>query len=55
MASKHERPVKTQTLDRQLQRREANKQKEPRPLDQIAKFDKARGSPTKDSTPSDKR
>jgi hypothetical protein len=37
MSSKHEKPVKTRTLDRQLQRREANKQKQPHP---ISKFDK---------------
>jgi hypothetical protein len=36
MANK-QRPVKTRTLDRQLQRREANKQKQPHP---ISKFDK---------------
>ena len=49
MSSNKERPVKTQTLDRQLQRREANKQKEPWPLKDIHKFDK--GLPPNDPKP----
>jgi hypothetical protein len=38
--TKHEKPVKTQTLDQRLQNRESNRQKEPWPLKDIHKFDK---------------
>ena len=38
MSSKHERPVKPGTIDKRIERREANKQKQPWPLSEIHKF-----------------
>jgi hypothetical protein len=37
ISSKHEKPVKANPIDKRLQRREANRQKQPH---QISKFDK---------------
>lgn len=37
---KHERPVKAEAIDKRIQRREANRQKQPWPLKEVHKFDK---------------
>jgi hypothetical protein len=38
--TKHERPVKPETIDKRSERREANRQKQPWPLKDVHKFDK---------------
>jgi hypothetical protein len=41
METKHERPVRAETIDKRDQRRQDNPQKRPWALSQIGKFDKS--------------
>jgi hypothetical protein len=53
--AKHEKPVKPWTIDQRDQRKQANAQKRPWPLDQIHKFDNGTASSTRASARSDER